>query len=181
MCEPYDKRQVSGRGGPSSAPGLELDHVALGIGDVAPGDAAAGGGDEGPDLVDRLASSRQHGFARGRHVVDLERDVAEAEPIGQAPGARLGLAVLVDLEQILVINDRLAKLIETRASLLTRLPPPESFMAFLDHQRALESLWDMGQDAQAESREPSFPRDLDKDIKEAIDSIQSRLRALGDD
>lgn len=41
------------------------------------------------------------------------------------------------VEQILTINARLATLIETRASLLTEMPPPESFMAFLDHQRAL--------------------------------------------
>lgn len=84
------------------------------------------------------------------------------------------------VEHILAINDRLAKLIEMRASLLTELPPPESFMAFLDHQRALATLWDMGENVQTDGPEPSFPRNLDDDIKKAIDSIQSRLRELGD-
>jgi anti-sigma factor RsiW len=82
------------------------------------------------------------------------------------------------VEQILAINARLASLIETRASLLTGLPPPESFMAFLDHQRALATLWEMGVNVEQDGREPSFPRDLDADIKQAIDSIQSRLREL---
>lgn len=82
------------------------------------------------------------------------------------------------VEQILTINARLATLIETRASLLTELPPPESFMAFLDHQRALASLWEIGENVQTDGREPSFPRNLDDDIKKAIDSIQSKLRAL---
>lgn len=80
--------------------------------------------------------------------------------------------------QILEINSRLANLIETRASLLTELPPPESFMAFLDHQRALATLWDMGVNVEPDGREPSFPRTLDEDIKKAIDSIQARLREL---
>lgn len=84
------------------------------------------------------------------------------------------------VEQVLAINARLATLIETRASLLTELPPPESFMAFLDHQRALATLWDMGVNAQEDGREPSFPRNLDDDIKRAIDSIQTRLRELAD-
>jgi len=84
------------------------------------------------------------------------------------------------VEQVLAINARLATLIETRASLLTELPPPESFMAFLDHQRALATLWDIGVNVQQEGREPSFPRDLDNDIKGAIDSIQTRLRDLDD-
>lgn len=83
------------------------------------------------------------------------------------------------VQQIVDINARLASLIETRASLLTGgLPPPESFMAFLDHQRALATLWEMSEDA--DGREPSFPRDLDDDIKKAIDTIQTRLRELGD-
>ena len=83
------------------------------------------------------------------------------------------------VQQILAINARLANLIETRASLLTELPPPESFMAFLDHQRALAALWDLGVNVQPDGREPSFPRNLDDDIKKAIDAIQSRLRELG--
>lgn len=82
------------------------------------------------------------------------------------------------VEQIQRINARLAMLIETKASLLTELPPPESFMAFLDHQRALATLWEMGENAKGP--EPSFPRDLDEDIDKAIASIQARLRELGD-
>ena len=83
------------------------------------------------------------------------------------------------VQQILDINARLASLIETRASLLTGgLPPPESFMAFLDHQRALATLWDMSENA--DGREPSFPRSLDDDIKKAIETIQTRLRDLDD-
>jgi hypothetical protein len=82
------------------------------------------------------------------------------------------------VEQILTINARLANLIETRASLLTQLPPPESFMAFLDHQRALATLWEMGRNVEPGGREPSFPRSLDDDIKKALDSIQARLDEL---
>jgi hypothetical protein len=83
------------------------------------------------------------------------------------------------VEQILKINARLAKLIETRASLLTEFPPPESFLAFLDHQRALATLWEMGVNVEADGREPSFPGSLDDDVKKAIGSIQAKLRDLG--
>jgi hypothetical protein len=82
------------------------------------------------------------------------------------------------VEQVLEINARLAKLIETKASLLTELPPPESFMAFLDHQRALATLWELGENAKGP--EPSFPRNLDADIDKAVASLQARLRDLGD-
>lgn len=49
------------------------------------------------------------------------------------------------------------KLIETHASWLTELPPPEIFMALLDHQPALATLWDLGENVQTDDREPSFP------------------------
>ena len=81
--------------------------------------------------------------------------------------------------QILSINERLAHLMEQHASLLEQLPPPESFLAFLDHQLALASLWDLGINVE-KGQEPSFPRDFDKDIKQAVDSIRARLRELGE-
>jgi hypothetical protein len=83
------------------------------------------------------------------------------------------------VEQILVINARIAELIETRASLLVdHLPPPESFLAFLDHQRVLATLWELGENALPDGGEPSFPRNLDADIRSAIDKIQSELSEL---
>lgn len=99
-------------------------------------------------------------------LIDQIEAIHEEATAGSDKRARI-------VDQILAINARLAKLIESRASLLTELPPPETFLQFLDHQRALADLWDRKQNA--DGSEPSFPRHLDRDIDAAISEIQTKL------
>ena len=80
------------------------------------------------------------------------------------------------VEEILAINDRIADLIETGASLLVDFPPPESFLQFLEHHRTLRRLWSMGENAHGD--EASFPRGLDADIGSGIETIKGQLKAL---
>lgn len=123
-----------------------------------------------------LRSTSRRLWSRLHEADEQFRLIDNIETIKSEPSDRRRRVV----EQILAINARLATLIETRASLLTELPPPESFMAFLDHQRALASLWDMGRNAEPDAREPSFPRDLDRDVNDAVRAIQAQLRNLAE-
>lgn len=80
------------------------------------------------------------------------------------------------VEKVLEINERIADLMEGKASLFVELPPADTFLQFLDHKRALDSLWRQGRNGNGS--EPSFPKYLDDDIQHAIDQIQSRLREV---
>lgn len=116
-------------------------------------------------------TSKSH-WDRLRGEQDPFRLIDEIETIWNEPSEKRRRIV----HQILAINERLATLIESKSSLLIDLPPPDSFLQFLDHQRALADLWQMK--TNADGSEPSFPRDFDADIETAIARIRESLKAV---
>lgn len=80
------------------APGLKLEDVAFGIGDVAPGDSPAVGGGQGHDVPYLSPAGGQHPALRRLHVVNGKGDVRESWSISRSRRALLGMDVLVDLQ-----------------------------------------------------------------------------------
>jgi hypothetical protein len=117
-------------------------------------------------MFDDLPKESADWFRMIDHIEEIRADLTGREN-------RIG-------QDIIDTNARLARLMETRASLLVVYPPPESFGAFLDHQSGLARLWEMGKNRATDEEERPFPApQIDEDIEAAIKTINGKLAALG--
>src|SRR5262245_44877924 len=93
------RRGDAPRGTGPLRPALQLDDVALGIGDVGPGHVAAVRGLGRDDVADGTTTFGKHDTPGFLDVGDLERDVAEARSVRLGRRMLERRLVLVDLER----------------------------------------------------------------------------------
>lgn len=81
------------------------------------------------------------------------------------------------VRRILEINKELDELLASKAGLLRRFPPPDSFLQFVKHSTLLQVAWDRGENHPVSQRIP-FPQTFDDDVMTEITTIRGSIERL---